>query len=74
MKLLTAIHQKLGNVKTSTQLTWKVFSGTSGTFATIVNKSQYEQGAADEQFVYRIDNGVAKLAGYHINSLALVTK
>lgn len=74
VKLLTAIHRKLGNVKTSTQLTWKVFSGTSGTFATIVNKSQFEQGSADEQFVYRIDNGVAKLAGYHINSLALVTQ
>ena len=74
VKLLAAINRKLGNVKTSTQLTWKVFSGTSGTFVTVVNKSQFEQGSGDEQFVYRIDNGVAKLAGYHINSMALVTK
>jgi hypothetical protein len=74
VKLLAVIHRKLGNVKTSTQLTWRVFSGTSGTFATVVNKSQFEQGAGDEQFVYRIDDGVAKLAGYHINSMDLVTK
>ena len=74
VKLLATINRKLGNVKTSTQLTWKVFSGTSGTFVTIVDKSQFEQGSGDEKFVYRIDNGVAKLAGYHINSLALITK
>jgi hypothetical protein len=74
VKLLEVINRKLGNVKTSTQLTWRVFSGPSGTFVTIVNKSQFEHGSGDEQFVYRIHNGVAKLAGYHINSLALVTR
>lgn len=74
VKLLGAINRKLGNVKTSTQQTWKVASTTSGTFVTVVNKSQFERGSGDEQFVYRIDNGAAKLAGYHINSTALVTK
>ncbi len=74
VKLLGAINRKLGNVKTSTQQTWKVASTTSGTFVTVVNKSQFDQGSGDEKFVYRIDNGVAKLAGYHINSLTLVTK
>lgn len=74
VKLLRAVNRKLGNVKTSKQLTWRVYSGTSGTFVTIVDKSQFEHGPGDEDFVYRIDNGVAKLAGYHINSLALVTK
>jgi hypothetical protein len=74
VKLLETINRKLGKVKTSTQQTWNVASTTSGTFVTIVNKSQFEQGPGDERFVYRIDNGVAKLAGYHINSMALVTR
>ncbi len=72
--LLEAINRKLGRVTTSTQKTWNVASTTSGTFVTIVNNSKFEHGLGDEQFVYRIDNGVARLAGYHINSMALVTR
>lgn len=73
-KLLEAVHRKLGNVKTSAQETLNIATTTSGTFVTVVNKSKFEQGDGDEQFVYRIDQGVAKLAGYHISSMALVLK
>jgi hypothetical protein len=74
VKLLDAVNRKLGKVKTSTQKTWNVASTTSGTFVTLVQTTQFERGPGDEQFVYRIDNGMAKLAGYHINSIALVSQ
>ena len=39
---------------------------------TINYQAQYEKGAASEQFVFRIDGGKALLAGYNINSDALI--
>jgi hypothetical protein len=47
---------------------------TSGTFATLVYKTRYAGGEATETFVYRIKSESALLAGYHINSNALITK
>ncbi len=74
VKLLDAVNRKLGKVKTSTQKNSMVSSGTSGTFVTIVHTTQFERGPGAEQFVYRIDNGTAKLAGYHVNSNAFITQ
>ena len=70
--LLGAIHKKLGNVKASTRQTWNVNYHTSGTFVTLVYSTTYVGGEAAEQFVYRMQDGKALLAGYHVNSNALL--
>lgn len=72
--LLEGVHRKLGNNKTSERQTWNVNYNTSGTFVTLTYKTTYSEGDASEQFVYRIQDGEAKLAGYHVNSNAFITK
>jgi len=72
--LLDAVHRKLGPVQKAERQTWSINYHTSGTFATLVYRIQYAGGEATETFVYRIRDGAGLLAGYHINSNALITK
>jgi len=73
-ELLDAVNRKLGKVKTTQRSGWKVNYSPSGNYVTLVYKTTYEQGEADEQFVYRMQQKDARLACYHINSNALITK
>ena len=72
--LLDAVHRKLGVSKSSSQKGWNVNYGTSGKFITLNYETVYAEGQASERFVYRVAEGQALLAGYHINSSALVLK
>ena len=74
VELLSAVHRKLGAVKSSKAQGWNVNYNTSGNFVTLTYQSQFDGGSADEQFVYRLAGDGAQLAGYHINSDALITK
>jgi hypothetical protein len=40
---------------------------------TLNREAQFERGPGSEEFVFRIEKGNAVLAGYHVNSNALVT-
>ncbi len=70
--LLDAVHRKLGAVTASHKLSWHVNFGTTGTYASLAYDTQFEHGSGTEQFFYRIQGGKAFLAGYHIESAALV--
>ena len=70
--LLQAVHRKLGTSRSSEKQSWNVNYHTSGTFVTLTYKTTYERGDAMEQFVFHIQGKSALLAGYHINSNALV--
>ena len=72
--LLEAVHRKLGVMKSSMKQSWNVNYHTSGTFITLVYATVYQGGDAREQFMYRLEGADAKLAGYYINSDALVLK
>ncbi|NBD19790.1 DUF4019 domain-containing protein [Aquabacterium fontiphilum] len=72
--LLEAVHRKLGTMESTTRETWHVNYHTSGTLVTLAYKSNYQHGEATETFVYRLKDGSAKLAGYHVNSNALITR
>ena len=69
---LAAVHRKLGVMKSTKQRGWNVNYHTSGTFVTLTYATTYERGEAVEQFVYRLRAEQALLAGYHVNSEALV--
>jgi hypothetical protein len=71
--LLAAVDRKLGPVKSTQQVKWNVNFRTSGTFVTLGFKTQFERGDGNETFVYRVEDDKALLAGYHINSNALIT-
>ena len=72
--LLGAVHRKLGSVKAATRKNWNVNYQPSGTFVTLVYSTSYAEGEAAEQFVYRMQDGKALLAGYHVNSNALILR
>ena len=53
---------------------WGVNYMPGGTYVTLQYTTSYEHGEAAEQFVYRIRDKEARLAGYHVNSNALITR
>jgi hypothetical protein len=72
--LLAAVHRKLGNTKSADRTGWNVNYQISGSFVTLGYKTVFAEGDAQEQFVFRLKDKTAQLVGYHINSMALITK
>ena len=72
--LLSAVKRKLGPLQSSQQLNWQTMSVNGNSTIKIVFKSQYTGGDATEQFTYKFDGQSYLLAGYNINSNALIIK
>ncbi len=72
IQLLSAIHRKLGQFQSGKAAGWNDNVTTGGHFVTINYAAQYTYGTAQEIFVYRLDGSTARLAGYHVNSAALI--
>ena len=72
LALLTAVHAKLGKFRSAKTVGWNDNFTNGDHFITLNVASQYERGTAQEQFVYRIWGEKALLAGYHVNSDALI--
>jgi opacity protein-like surface antigen len=65
---LDGVHDKLGKYKSGQRVNWKVNYGTSGEIVILDYKSDFENGQASEDFVFRIDGDKPVLLGYHVNS------
>lgn len=73
LKFMGAVHRKLGKVKDTARTGSHVNVHTStGLRVTLVYHTNFERGAADEQFVWQVKGDSAQLVGYNINSPALV--
>jgi hypothetical protein len=72
--LLEAVHRKLGHTKSSDKVGWNVNYQTSGEFVSLNYKTAYENGDANEQFVFLMHDQTALLAGYVVNSTALILR
>lgn len=72
VKMADAVHRKLGKFQSTVSLGWNDQTTTSGHFIVLTYKSKYERGEANEQFTYRIEGAKALLAGYNVNSNALI--
>jgi hypothetical protein len=73
-KMLGTAHQRLGNVRKANQTGWKVNYGTSGNVIVFNYTTDFALGRGEEEFVYRVEAGKPRLAGYHITSPALLAK
>lgn len=73
VKLLSALHAKLGSFKSGKTTSWNDNATTGGHYVTLQRDAQFERGPGTENFVFRIENGQPILAGYHVNSNVLVT-
>ena len=66
------MHRKLGVTQSSVPRGWQINVQTSGTYVTLTVATVFAGGAAQERFVYRLQDKQARLAGYNINSNALI--
>lgn len=66
-------HRKLGAFESGKQVGWNVNYTPTGQFVTLTYDSQYQRGPAQEQFVFRVSDDRAILAGYRVNSTVFVT-
>jgi hypothetical protein len=75
VKLLEAVHRKLGNVQQAnlrnTGVAW--FAG-QGATVTLVYETKFAEGTGTEQFIWHVKDNGAALYRYQINSNELVTK
>ena len=69
---LEGVRSRLGASASSKRRGWRVDYRPAGTFITLTYTTRYAQGEAQEQFVFRMKDNRALLAGYHINSNALI--
>jgi len=74
LRFLAALERKLGPWQSAPEPAWNVTRGTSGHLVDLTYQSQFVQGAATEQFSWRIEDGTAILMGYNVNSPLLVTE
>jgi hypothetical protein len=72
VRILDALHSKLGRTSLAEKSGWNVNFHSSGTFVSLGFKTQFEKGAGVEQFVFRISDGKARLVSYNVNSPALL--
>jgi hypothetical protein len=72
LKILTAVHSKLGAYRTGQALGWNDNVTTSGHFVSVRLKATYQKGSAEEAFGYRVDGDRTTLVGYHVNSDAFL--
>ena len=72
--LLTAVHRKLGSVKSANRTKFFVNYDTSGNTVRLNFSTQFDVDSASEEFVFRTVGNDLRLSGYHINSDALITQ
>jgi Protein of unknown function (DUF4019) len=75
VKLLDAVHRKLGNVRQANLQNWQAgwYVG-QGATVTLTYNTSFSAGSGTEQFIWHVNNNRALLYGYHINSADLVEK
>ena len=68
--MLGALHIHYGNFRTASETNWHWNSSNGNVFVTLEYDTQFERARAAERFVYRIENGTARLAGYNRRAAA----
>ena len=74
VKLLEAVHRKLGKQVKSTDAGWRVNTHNFKTSVVVTQTTEFEQGKGTETFTFAVSDGVCTLLGYHINSQDMMTK
>jgi len=74
LALLDAIHRKLGAQQSKSVQSWRVNWTNEGTLVFLSYDTQYAEGKATEQFVWRAIAGHIALVSYKINSQTLILK
>lgn len=73
-KLFSAVHRKLGSVKSASLSGWRInreFGG--GDTTSLTYTTEFSKGMATETFVIVADEISCRLDGYNVNSMALLS-
>ena len=70
-KLLTRVHDKLGNVTDATRTGFNVNYNLGGSTITMTSATKFQQGEGQEQFVWLKSGDGVRLLNYNIRSAAL---
>jgi hypothetical protein len=71
-RILQTIHERFGAVRQTNEGSWRVNFANGGDMVVLHYATQFASAHGDEEFIYRSSGGAARLAGYHINSPALL--
>jgi hypothetical protein len=74
VKLLEAVHRKLGKQKSSSEPGWRLNSYNFTTTVVLTTTTEFEQGKGVETFTYLVSKSGCTLQGYNIQSQDLITK
>ncbi|HEX8746384.1 MAG TPA: DUF4019 domain-containing protein [Pyrinomonadaceae bacterium] len=72
--LLGAVRRKLGTVKNTSQVKWNLNATPNGTMVVLTYETEFTEGKATEQFIYRVSGDRAMLYRYDVMSPLLVIK
>lgn len=73
-KLFSILEKRLGDFGETTETGWKVNYTTNGEFVVLTFNTKFENGDGAETFTWKMTDGNPTLAGYNINSPALLTE
>jgi len=65
VRVLSGLHVHYGNFRSANQTNWHWNSSNGAVSVTLEYDSQFENARGNERFIYRIENGAARLAGYN---------
>ena len=71
MRILQVVHDRLGAVRRTSEGDWRVNFRNGTSFVELHYATDFAAGHGEEEFIYRIAAGNARLAGYHVTSPAL---
>ena len=63
-----AIYARTGAYKSGKTTGWKVNYNTDGNFVALDHDAQFQNAHGTEEFVFRMQDGKAALAGYHVKT------
>jgi len=73
-EFMSALQRKLGKVKSTSNVSWKVSTYNLTTTVLMTQKTVFEKGEGTESFTFEIDGDKAVLVGYNVQSMDLITK
>lgn len=65
VRVLSGLHAHYGNFRSARETNWHWNSSNGAVSVTLEYDTQFVNAQASERFVYRIENGAARLAGYN---------
>jgi hypothetical protein len=68
------VHQRLGEVKTSTRVGWKIRRSKTETVATLHYDTEFTKGKGHEQFIFVLSDGKVALHMYQLTSPLMPSK